>query len=325
MTRQNNKRQRISRLIIKRRLFVAASGYVVVIIFLGAFIVAFEVWPMVSFNRAMIIAALVAAPAAFALVWDRLTSFKILSLEVKLDRLAEATVRLDEVLSHAVREQRSSATPALVAAIPKYVERNDDVILINLRDGEYWWPTRLFLLAAIADDFSGINRLVFVERNEERRYIGMATPRVVRRRLMFQRESISNKVGDEPRSYEEIYRQLQSGLSAQNGGMTTSAIIEPIIYQWEHSFHGGEESQNPQEKRVSCLLLKKWLEGKLETDYIDWDGSPESFLLYFQILECDTPFVALVENGRLRKVVKRSELASRIAKEAVRMKLTRAY
>lgn len=53
---------------------------------------------------------------------------------------------------------------------------------LDLRDSEYWWPTRLFLLSALLTDYTDVCRLVFVQ-GASRQYVGMADPAAVRRRV----------------------------------------------------------------------------------------------------------------------------------------------
>jgi hypothetical protein len=48
---------------------------------------------------------------------------------------------------------------------------------VDLRDGTYWWPTRLYLLAALLSDYTTVKRFVFVQAAEGgRAYAGMAKP-----------------------------------------------------------------------------------------------------------------------------------------------------
>src|SRR5918995_5875655 len=55
------------------------------------------------------------------------------------------------------------------------------VLTIDLRDGNYWWLTRLFFLAAVAGALAG-TRLLIVTQNGEC-YPGAATTATVRDRL----------------------------------------------------------------------------------------------------------------------------------------------
>lgn len=68
----------------RRRLRVAAAGYAVVAVFGVAFILAQLVWRDGSTTARAVAAAVVATPLALAFIGDRITRFKLLSLEVSL-------------------------------------------------------------------------------------------------------------------------------------------------------------------------------------------------------------------------------------------------
>jgi hypothetical protein len=120
------------------------------------------------------IAAVVAAPLLIALVYDRLTGLKTPWFEISL---TVATVELESNLAVAVQRVDSSATPHLVECIARAIEdQHLHVVEINLRQEPYWWSTRLYLLAALAADYTSIRRLVLVAGGAERRYVGMGPP-----------------------------------------------------------------------------------------------------------------------------------------------------
>jgi hypothetical protein len=52
---------------------------------------------------------------------------------------------------------------------------------IDLRDGAYWWSTRLLLLAALAEDVTRSRLLLMVEHGST--YVGATTPATLRERL----------------------------------------------------------------------------------------------------------------------------------------------
>jgi hypothetical protein len=160
---------------------VLAFGYVAVAIFIGAIAGVGYCWPNVPWPIVLTVAAVIASPVALALIWSRLTRFRLFSFEVTL---REVAVYVDQDFAADIQEQRSSGTKRLIEDIAQAVESPRAKLLeINLRGGSYWWPTRLFLLAALADDYMTIDQLLFVHGAPDRRYIGMATPRAVRKKL----------------------------------------------------------------------------------------------------------------------------------------------
>jgi hypothetical protein len=74
---------------------------------------------------------------------------------------------------------------------------------VNLRTTPYWWSTRLYLLAALAQEYTEIERLVFVEQDAARVFVGIAAPAAVRRAL-------ARRFPD----YETVFRAIQQSASA---------------------------------------------------------------------------------------------------------------
>ena len=178
----------------------AAAGYLVVGVFATGYLVASKLNG--SDNTAAVVAgSLSAAPLALAFLWGRLKSVKAFGVEVSLEAV---TIRVDESLANALTaDQYFSGAPHLLTRISDAVRRPDlQLIEINLRSVPYWWSTRLYLQAALLDDFSSVERLVFVEDDGQRRYVGMATPRDVRRAS-----------GVQPPGLEATYRDIVDNLT----------------------------------------------------------------------------------------------------------------
>ena len=71
------------------------------------------------------------------------------------------------------------------------------VLRLDLRDGRYWWSTRLFFLACVAEDIAATRLFMFTDAGN--RLVGAATPATVRDRLARSNEVL--------RSFEEICRK----------------------------------------------------------------------------------------------------------------------
>ncbi len=104
--------------------------------------------------------------------------FKFLSLEVSLAAAAE---EVREQLASRIQEQRSSRTMELIHQIARLIQEGaDELCLINLDHEDqpgYWWSTRLYLLSALAEDYTEITAFVYVDQGDRWRFIGMATRR----------------------------------------------------------------------------------------------------------------------------------------------------
>src|SRR5260370_27710791 len=72
-----------------------------------------------------------------------------------------------------------SYVPYLVERLAQAGEMH--LLTIDLRQNDYWWSTRLFSLATLAQEFTAVDWLLFVEQGAA--HIGMARPIDVRRAL----------------------------------------------------------------------------------------------------------------------------------------------
>jgi hypothetical protein len=284
----------------RQRLAIATRGYAVVAIFCLALLALRLVAAGLSPTETLILSAILATPLALALFWEYIKGFKLGQVEITL---AEVSLPIDIDLAVAVQEQHGSQTPALVQTIAAAIERRDfRFVQVNLHSSPYWWSTRLFLLAALADEYTDIERLVFVEQDAARIYLGMASPHAVRRAL-------EQRFPD----YKQKFRNVQDTVIA--GNLPSRMQVENIGYGWSSSF-----LPNPEEQvrvLVTPTELREWLGEVLVTDARDWDGSPATRALYAKILTCRADYVPLLRGQRLEKVVSSNDLARRIAESAL--------
>jgi hypothetical protein len=285
---------------------VLAFGYVAVAIFIGAIVTVRYCWPDVPWPIALTVAAVIASPVALALIWNRVTNLRLFSLEITLREFA---VFVDQDIAADVQDQRSSGTKALVFQIGEALEKQSATLLeINLRNGKYWWPTRLFLLAALADDYMKIDQIVFVEGAPDRRYIGMATPRAVRKGLS---EAFTEA------DYEAKYSKSQGYRKPTDAGSPLRQKISDICFAWEEMFGGIEAEEHSIAGRfIDRSRLQACLGKELDGAFVPWDGlvTPR---LQCHVLFRPTPYTPLVQDGLLKEVASRTQLAVRIAESAL--------
>src|SRR5205807_9843131 len=93
----------------------------------------------------------------------------------------------------------------------------------------YWWTTRLFLLAALAEDFSSIRRLLF-SAGVDRRFVGFATPAAVRRALAAATPVL-----------EQVYAGLLTAPAPQRDRVAT------IVNQWKWRQFGAAPGSSEEE------------------------------------------------------------------------------
>lgn len=303
----------------KRRLLIAAVGYGVVALFAGALLLLRHHYPALSSTERIIFSAVAVAPLVLALLWEHLKGFKVGEIEITL---AQVAPRVDFDLAGNFQELQGSGTPALVQAISSAIVRKDlDLLAVNLRSTPYWWSTRLYLLAALASEYTNIQRLIFVEQDAARIYVGMASPAAVRRALARRFPYLES-------AFQEVQRICRTGASSleqevSNFGYQWPGMqfeVDPAKYtetcpQCKSAVY--ERKSLPEQdvrQLVQALELREWLGDVLETGSRDWDGKPASPGLFARIMTCDLSYVPLLLYGqRLEKVVSRSDLAQHIA------------
>ena len=295
---------------IGQRLRIAACGYAVSLVFGLALLTFHRMVRTLSPTEQLLMATAVALPLALALLWERLSKVKFGEVEITL---VEVTPKIDFELANAIQDSRGSNTLQLITLIKTAIQSNGmELMEVNLRSKPYWWSTRLYLLAALAEEFTTVERLVFVQQQEARLYLGMASPRSVR-------EALARKLP----AVETVFRDMFA--SAGKGSTDPVEQVQTICYQWEQqSFmamndHGAREPvpEAAFKELVSGSNLFEWLGGSLETESREWDGSLPGRELYGKILSCDGTFVALVRCGRLERVVSKHALAQKIARSVL--------
>jgi hypothetical protein len=290
-----------------RRLQIAGAGYVVVTIFAAAFWALQQFKGMSSTDR-LILSAAAVAPILLALLWERIKGLKVGEVEITM---IEVTLPIDIVLASAIQDLPSaleSQVSDLVQVVGPALDSDKlKIVEINLRDGSYWWSTRLHLLAALADEYTSIDRLIFVEQNDARKYLGMASPSAVRKAL-------AGRFFEIERAFREIQQR------ARELGEIPSNHVSFIGREWsEYSFRGADQDpkisayESAVKEIVTPAKLSAWLGGHLETDSREWDGGAVTSELCAKILSCHGPYVPLLNRERLEQVVDRNELSARLA------------
>jgi hypothetical protein len=289
------------------------GGYATVALFFGALAVIRALSTDIPWPSALLLAAVFASPLPLVVLWDRITSVKIFAFEVTL---RDFTAPIDHGLAVKLQEQQSSQTAAMIdsisASINDYIDNNTILFEINIENGTYWWPTRLYLLAALIDDYTNVQNFVFVEGGKERRFIGMATPRSTRAAIA--KRFLNDK-------YEEKYSASQGHIKMQEGQSIREKINDVIMaWQWQFGEYPENEEQSFGENKVNKSLLANCLNDKLDDSYLSWNGCM-SRLLQYHVLTWGTEYTPLVQDGRLKEIAGRHQLAMSIAEGALRRQM----
>jgi hypothetical protein len=170
------------------------------------------------------------------------------------------------------------------------------VLTIDIKDGNYWWSTRLFFLATVAGEIAGTRLLVFTEQGE--RYLGAATTATVRDRLATMSMPLRQFL-DQCRQQAVAVLDLARALD-QRANLWNS-IVNQTIEDGERSF-------------VTARDLRRWLGDDLLENSVVQEGDTVSTELLRSIVDWPHPYVPITQNGNLRKVVARSTVADNLAR-----------
>lgn len=170
------------------------------------------------------------------------------------------------------------------------------VLTLDLRDGHYWWSTRLLFLAAVAGEVAGTRLLIFTQRGEQ--YLGAATTATVRDRLAALSPPLRaflDRCRQQPLAGLDLGRALDQRASLWN------ATVNPATEDAERSF-------------VNARGLRRWLGDDLLENSVTQDGEAVSNGLLRAIMDWPHPFVPITQGGQLRKVVDRASVADNLAR-----------
>jgi hypothetical protein len=261
--------------------------------------------------HAAVAGAVAAAPVIIAVIGERVTGIKAFGVELNLAEVSASIAgdssRVAADLSEVMGQGRivtsvvessvvdsSSAGTGLSGPMQQLAGQGSKLLQIDLRNNKYWWPTRLFLVAALAQDYTQVEAVVFVREGTKRIYVGIATPRAVRTRLARAFPSCN---------YETAYRQARdSALHARNA----AAAIEAIIGSWPGAIQ--KFGAEPTTRTVSSDDLQAWMQTELDTQSVP--NGPLTPHQRYRIVSQPRRYIALTTDERLDQVVDRDEIVT---------------
>jgi hypothetical protein len=213
-------------------------------------------------------------------------------------RVLESTRRVQQLEAVAEMHRGQELGPSYLMNIQGKLGTLWEPGLIRIQIGPIpWWNTRLYLIAALADDFGDHNKLVFVDADQ--RFLTMASPAEIRRRLAQRWPALKS-------AYREFRKDGPS-----------RSFVENELWRFPMAVSGvfGKEEVDAKEDVTSTDLQRALgIVGDAET--VDSADKGQVFLQH-EILGRATPFVALVRDGRLEGVVDKAELANKVALKAL--------
>jgi hypothetical protein len=302
-----------------KRVRIAAAGYAVVAIFAIGVGVSRAVGA--SGAGALTVGILAAAPVVVAFIGERITGVKALGVEISLVALTNVKVEMagdDSTIAGKLSaaamegaEAGQSGNVELVNHFTTLIQEEPKLLRINLRCDDYWWSTRIFLVAAIAQNYTSVEAIVFVRAGDEQVFVGIASPRAVRERLAAQFPY-----------YETAYRTAQSAPVVLQGPVDPDNVFK-INKVTAILIGGGWAQALPAEKDIKEIVTSKkirgWLGGDLDAEQLPY--GPLSALLTYRIVSGRRRYAALTDDRRLKAVVDRNELAVRFASAELERRL----
>ena len=299
-------------------------GYVVV----AAFLVLFFLWlkkgesyaPGLSDPKwALLIAAILIFP--LLLPWikkhvlPRVHSIKVAEfLEISLQEVEvagysaeEMTQQLqgisgDSTLSQTV-EMMHSYSSVIVNGVKNLQESQDEVLVVDFREGKAWIPPNLYFLSLLVRYRTRVRQIVFVETREAPRiFIGSASP-----------DQLEQALG----ARFPIFRTAAANCDHQHRALTLipNQGVGIMFFEALKALYSQQEGAEQVRKLwLNSTRLAEIVDSAvLQRERISWK---EKLTLddYQQIMASVQPYLAVVKNGQLESLVSRDSLALRAAR-----------
>ncbi|MDQ6774495.1 MAG: hypothetical protein M3024_16195 [Candidatus Dormibacteraeota bacterium] len=248
-------------------------------------------------KEGLVVGALLAGPLIVALIGNRITGVRAFSVEIGL---SEVAVEVEGDFTGAVMataETGASALPDLLGTLRSAIRSHWKLLRVNLRDDDYWWSTRVFLVAALATDYTDVDALVFVRAGKQRLFVGISSARAVRTRLAARFPG-----------YEAAYRKVRADALASSAGSGDREVEEILSWRWAAAL---EPSEAAAKVIVRGEELRRWLDGDLDDEAVPY--GPLNRLLRYRIATRQGRYAALTNGLQLVEVVDRDELSRRSA------------
>jgi hypothetical protein len=217
-------------------------------------------------------------------------------------------IPLDEEVQalDALSVDTSSASDIAFTIRQTVADTKPRAVHLDLQAGHSWWHTRLYLVAALAEDYERVGALVFkaTRHGQVECFLGTASPNATRRAL-----------ADVTPSLQVAYAAAHAAASSSLDDFDATGMI-PSIFLAELS------PSEPQLKiEVTEILLRKWLGKELVEESVAFPADPTAVTEHdlLAILDRRERYVALTRDERLVQVVDRQELANTLAIRALKL------
>jgi len=224
---------------------------------------------------------------------------KGLALEVLAAlRVLESTRFAKQLEAIDVIQKAQDLGPSYLMNIQKKLGALSDAPLIEFQIGPIpWWNTRLYLVAALAQDLGGAREFVFVDT--QRRFLTMAPPTEIRKRLA------------------QRWPALEKAYATFRNEAATIGAVERDLWRYPMAVAASfEKEERIAKEDVTALDLERTLGIARDAETVEV-GDKGQLFLQREILGRTAPFTALIRKDRLEGLVEREELARKVADKAL--------
>jgi hypothetical protein len=295
-------------------------GYLVVVLFLVAFFLSLanvvRLSPALNSPRwSLLIALVLVLPLllpAFKYVAPYVKSIKISDVEVSfaqvevvsspLTALAEQLkTTATQVNASEYASMMTSYSSVIIDTVKEVQKTKDQVLVVDLREGNAWIPPNLYFLASLAADRTAVRQIAFVEtRHAEEAFVGMCFPDDLRKALA-QKFPILDKAAEQSK-YQQLPLDQAVGLQ---------------YFQALHDLYAASAAaSSPRDSSLNSAKLFALAGSYIQRQKIESKGSlTESD--YRLILNSDYPYTAVVEDDLLESLISRDRVALLVARNLV--------
>jgi hypothetical protein len=230
--------------------------------------------------------------------------------------LDDVTVKSSEIAEQ-IRDSNtlpvgSSIVPAIIATVESAIQDPEvKLVEVDLGDGRRWWHTRLFLLVALAEDYTGIESVVFRTTRGSRPscFAGIAPVASTRRALAAEFPNLQ---------LAYVTTQIWKPLGPNQGvGEAASMTISNYLTNSNEAVSKIE---------VTEAMLRRWLGLTLIVQGLPWRRDQPDRLddpqRLWEIVQRSEPFVPLTNGEELLRVVDRQALTRRVAAAALEQSIS---
>jgi hypothetical protein len=177
---------------------------------------------------------------------------------------------------------------------------NPAALRVDLRDGRYWWSTRLFFLASVAKELSDTRLIIFTQNANE--FVGVVTPATLRERIFHTSDDQSKeylrkfelRCRENSVQHHDLAKALRERCSDWN---------EAIPYQTERNIQVIASNQS----------LERWLGADLLKQPVKQDKKGLSPAFLRDVMNWPHPYVPVTSGNELVSVIDRAALTERLA------------